>query len=1459
MKQKWLGVLLHFSGLISRRKNTLANSQGFQILLIGFEILILEAINFLISLPAYFFVAPQALSTEKGKGIDKEAVGNYRLRRMVSLSVLAGIVGVWLLKLGITSLVVVGLFSGGHGAKAADTVSWDFNNPVAYLYDSSKIQITDGMAIFKANASPTIQVSATADISLPPTTGSVEASAASPVTSPSVSVTTQETTPTTASTTSPSVPALIDSSTPPPLETNPLPPVSIQAEAQVTTPIPTPTAAPEATPAPTPTPTVIEPSPTPAPQPTPVAPITPTPTTSGGSGLLLNIFPSLLPSQAHAQLSPVTTCQASIQALVPLAPLNLQAWSSFSETANLNGGSILYQLSADAGLTWQFWNGTGWVPALTPNDYNDSATISSHVASFPITTKTVLFRALLTSDCTHDVQLLAISITYDHIVLAEPAAQNTSYTLKAPQGITFTDEQGNAISATTKGAYITIGTKRIAYIEVSGDIDLSSTILLANGISTAVNVDLLSHKNINTFQLMVPKVLGQTQTLVCPGLAVLDALLPTCIGALKLSATTPSVGGFALVKLDAPDYWYIEARTTGLLALGASQIQAQIQAPIATPALDACKLFSGSSLSAAIDASRKVSDYSFSAEMKLSVDTDGGLVFRDQDDNNLWQLLFSQGKVSFKGKLLGNPLEALNANIVAFTPALNADYMVKVQVHGSKLRAKWWLKGAAEPVAWLLYADDTRLPGGGIDVIGQSVNSYQNFLLSTCLENETVSIQDTNTQNLLNNNHAPEISDVYASQQHDDGFVDIAYKLSDAESDYLHLTGLQYSLTGQFNGEQKTMTIASTDTHSEGTDALLSSPDGTYHKLVWNAKADVDGYGGNVYVRLKPKDSLEAGAFAKSEAFIVDVKNPRVVITSVKQSAGSDSVDVVYDISEEPGTNYTTVFQFSIDDGITWQDIPRMGQGYYGISMEDLGKLILPHTIKGIHELWSIGPQASDKDLQAIIRIAVTDKFQNNTAVSKPFNLDTKAPFGLANFKGKESNTNEIFWTWSPVAAEENFETYKISYGRDRKADAHIITKIEDATLGIMGTNSLLINNLEADTTYYATISAFDSFGNQTPVLNAQFSTKPIIPATEVSQPAAEETISSTLPVPPQGGFNVYFNDGAYTTNPMVELSLNAGSDVTTMAISNYADMHDAIQESFASIKQWDLCTPDNCETGKHKVYVRFYTKWGISSPVISSAINLALRPTQSTAPQSGSVQSEHTNVGGSISSGGGGGSSPSPTPASPTPNPQNGPNVSGLPTGSSAPVNPSSDVNNGGAPVPSLTTLPNQVSPAPPSTNQGTLTIVQPVSPPALTQLTKAKESPILLVPTVAEIHQAATVNTVEIKGKSIPNTEVILFIHSDQVVVYSTKADASGAWSFVHSQDQVNLAPGQHSLFAVTYDAGSNIKSKPSLIKTFEVKKNSLAQVRSYFDLWTTLLTVFVALLACFYLMRNRLALQS
>lgn len=96
-------------------------------------------------------------------------------------------------------------------------------------------------------------------------------------------------------------------------------------------------------------------------------------------------------------------------------------------------------------------------------------------------------------------------------------------------------------------------------------------------------------------------------------------------------------------------------------------------------------------------------------------------------------------------------------------------------------------------------------------------------------------------------------------------------------------------------------------------------------------------------------------------------------------------------------------------------------------------------------------------------------------------------------------------------------------------------------------------------------------------------------------------------PKSPPSGFRILINNGVeYTDSKIVTLNLTGGPDTKRMAISNFSDFRDTGQESYTSIKKWDLCKGrTSCPEGEYTVYAKFYAPWGTASEVVSDTIIL--------------------------------------------------------------------------------------------------------------------------------------------------------------------------------------------------------------------------------------------------------------
>ena len=127
---------------------------------------------------------------------------------------------------------------------------------------------------------------------------------------------------------------------------------------------------------------------------------------------------------------------------------------------------------------------------------------------------------------------------------------------------------------------------------------------------------------------------------------------------------------------------------------------------------------------------------------------------------------------------------------------------------------------------------------------------------------------------------------------------------------------------------------------------------------------------------------------------------------------------------------------------------------------------------------------------------------------------------------------------------------------------------------------------------------------------------------------------------------------------------------------------------------------------------------------------------------------------------------------------------------------------------------------------------------------------------PNISNINSVVINNNIVFSGTAAPNKDILVYIHSSQALIYRTRSDASGNWVVAHSQDEVELSAGKHTVYAVAVDAQEKLKSQPSLIAGFDVKKNVIAVALKTLDTKTTILALLVMGMVFYwlYLIRNK-----
>ena len=334
-------------------------------------------------------------------------------------------------------------------------------------------------------------------------------------------------------------------------------------------------------------------------------------------------------------------------------------------------------------------------------------------------------------------------------------------------------------------------------------------------------------------------------------------------------------------------------------------------------------------------------------------------------------------------------------------------------------------------------------------------------------------------------NTAPSISTTMTiAQQNDDGYVNVAYTLTDAEADAVGLDAYEYSTD---NASWSTMTAASLDVAHGGVTGLTSSSGGTANTFVWDACTDLSVYDADVWVRFTPNDGTTAGSSAAGSAsFAVDCGAPTLSVVTAAQTASDDTVDVGYTLTDDTASGLTVEIDISEDSGATWAVTDTSVTGNVGASQTT-------GSSKAI--VWDAGTDFDGQDQSDLqVRLRATDAFQNVSTnyPSSDFALDTKDPaslaWNLASF-GKTTSAITVAWT---EATETNFAQYDVWYGLTESDVTGRSGSALNQTVTNKGTTYAQITGLSSGSTYYFKMWASDSFGQEATFANTSYQTSSV-------------------------------------------------------------------------------------------------------------------------------------------------------------------------------------------------------------------------------------------------------------------------------------------------------------------------------------------------------------------------------
>ncbi len=746
-------------------------------------------------------------------------------------------------------------------------------------------------------------------------------------------------------------------------------------------------------------------------------------------------------------------------------------------------------------------------------------------------------------------------------------------------------------------------------------------------------------------------------------------------------------------------------------------------------------------------------------------------------------------------------------------------------------------------------------------------------------------------------NTAPGISVSSVSQQTGNSYALINYVGTDTQNDTNNLNAFEFS-TNTVNWF--TMTQKS-GVGSSGVSSLIFSSTGTNFIFAWDIATDLPGYESSaVRIRLKSNDGLTDSNLAQSSAFAVDAKAPVVSGISASQAPSTGIFTFEYTLADNSAASNTISLQISDDSGSTWTVPTTSASG-------DVGSGVSAGSARSI--TWNPAtnyPNAESSNFR--IRIRGTDIYSNvgSYATSSLFAVDTKGPVVSSVSAVQSTSTGKVTvsYSFSDITSAGNSTEFQVSSNNGSTWVVATTTRSGEIGSGqSTGSKTFIWDaptdfNGQSNSQMMVRVRATDYFGNLGSFTNSSaFSldtAAPVVSSLTGVQITNSTTVQFTYNLADtQSSASVIAqvsSDGGSTwTVPVTTLAGNIGSAVNTgsgLSItwlvgtdyggqeSNTMRVRLRATDSYGNVSAFFTSADFSINTLAPESVVSAPTvSGGVAMPVSVVAAVIDLIPPAAPlvfSPTAGSVigEAEPTIIGGSepgavinivlegenkfIAEADANGAWRFILPSQFAL--QNGQHIFTLTAVDQA----------GNVSAPTQFTLTKSssapvsaVSPAGGTAGlPGLLSGVLPPTPSValVRQNIEATEVASLQVPKISTTTPGVVGSDFVFSGTALPNQEVLVYFHSSQALIYRTRSDSNGFWQVAHAQSTAELTPGDHTIFAVSVDPVNKVKSRPSAVSSFTIRKNFWVSVFNVLNLQTTLVTLMVLGFTMLWLYRLR-----
>ena len=701
----------------------------------------------------------------------------------------------------------------------------------------------------------------------------------------------------------------------------------------------------------------------------------------------------------------------------------------------------------------------------------------------------------------------------------------------------------------------------------------------------------------------------------------------------------------------------------------------------------------------------------------------------------------------------------------------------------------------------------------------------------------------------------PVVSGVSATQTSGSSDVVVNYTLTDGSAAG-HLVEIGISNDAGVTWNVATSTVSG-DIGSGQTTGTKS--------FTWSAGTDfTDQEQADMRVRVRSTDYYGGvGSYASSANFSLDTGSPITSNLSANQTTNTNNIVISYDLTDINASNLTTEIDISDDGGSTWIVTDTSSTG-------DIGGSVATGVGKSI--TWNAGADfANQEQADMRVRLRATDTYGNISSYysSANFAVDTAGPLGLSSLTKFSSTATTVTLNWSTGITDASFNHYEIWHGStasdvdDRISTATKWDQADDINLTNINTISTVITGLDITDNYYMKIWAVDDYGNEVTMAAINVYETPVV-------------ISPTTVVPSGGGVSPELLSPDVTPpaqpilNPITSPTNSANVTISGLAEPrSIVDLYDngVLVARLVSLTDNNSRFSQNFNftEGPHVLTARAIDDSGNSS-VVSEQLILIIDQTAPLAPivLTPDNNSQVTNSNPEII-----GVAEALSQIVITLDNNQSFTTTADSNGAWRFILPSSSsltdglhnivvgiIDQSGNIGPNIQLSITKIF-SPIIVGEITAPIIPSVPLPpgvGISEIIESIELPGIQLPEVSQTAVTVDNNILKFGGKSLPNKDVVVYIHSTQALIYQTKSDKDGNWTINHSQDIIELSPGQHSIFAVTVDPVAKVKSLPSEVKLFEVKRNLIAVIFNLLNIQTTLFTLFVVAIAIFWLYRIR-----